>query len=93
MSRLESPQRWWLAVIAGAVCGGAVGYVCFTERGRRVLERTAATLDEAIEQMQQVRRAVVAVNATIEEGRQARQALHDLRLFDSVEVDNPRVAH
>jgi hypothetical protein len=61
------------STLLGALVGATVGYLCFTEEGRVVLERVDAWLDATIERMQRLQDAATKGRSAVEE---ARRTLH-----------------
>ena len=82
MSNARDPLS---AACLGALLGGAIAYLCFTNSGRRLLERVDATLDRAAEELQRFQNTAAKTRCVLEEGR---RTLRDVEsVTDPVRTD------
>jgi len=58
-------------VFVGVLLGGALGYLCLTEDGRRLLARAEPWLDDVMDQMRRLQMAAVKARNAVDEGRQS----------------------
>jgi hypothetical protein len=58
-------------VFVGVLLGGALGYLCLTEDGRRLLARAEPWLDDVMDQMRRLQTAAVKARNAVDEGRQS----------------------
>ena len=73
------------AACLGALLGGAIAYLCFTNSGRRLLKRVDATLDRAAEELQRLQNTAAKARCVLEEGR---RTLRDVEsVTDPVRTD------
>lgn len=57
-----------MAMVGGAVVGGAVGYLYLTEAGRRVRSQLEPRLDEAMREMGRLRQTIGKAQSVAAEG-------------------------
>lgn len=57
-----------LSILAGAVLGGAAGFLLLTDRGRRLRHELGPQLDELVAEARRLQEAVARVRETAAEG-------------------------
>jgi hypothetical protein len=62
-------------VFVGILLGGALGYLCLTKDGRRILSRVEPWLDDVIERMRELQSSAAKARETVIEGKQSFDAL------------------
>ena len=62
-------------VFVGILLGGALGYLCLTKDGRRLLSRVEPWLDEVIDRMRELQSSATKARETVIEGKQSFDAL------------------
>jgi hypothetical protein len=77
-------------VFIGILLGGALGYLCLTQDGRRLLARVDPWLDDVIEKMRQLQNSAVKARETVIEGKQSFDALLRASGYRS---DRPEITH
>ncbi|MEZ5319590.1 MAG: hypothetical protein R2752_19475 [Vicinamibacterales bacterium] len=61
----------WLGALAGAVAGGIVAYLFFTERGRALREDLAPHLSEIVDELGKARTAATRAREAVNESWQS----------------------
>ena len=64
----EDNSRTVTATLTGAVLGAIVGYLFFTDRGRRLRQQIDRALDEVVRELDRTRHTLNAGIATAHEG-------------------------
>jgi hypothetical protein len=62
-------------VFVGVVLGGALGYLCLTEDGRRLLARLDPWLDDVMDRLRKLQNTAAKARETVIEGKQSFDSL------------------
>ena len=62
-------------VFVGVLLGAALGYLCLTDDGRRLLARAEPWLDDVMERMRKLQTSAVKARETVIEGKQSFDAI------------------
>jgi gas vesicle protein len=83
---MEERSAILMGALVGALAGGAVGYLYFTESGRRVREQLEPRMNDVIAELQRARSAAVrAVDAAGEGWESVRHMQSTLRSQNATE--------
>ena len=68
---MDERSQVLIATVLGAVCGGVLGSLYLTERGRHIREQIEPTLDAMLAEFQRTQMTVIRVREATREGRRA----------------------
>jgi len=74
---MDSRQRLIWSIVAGAAVGGAVGYLFFTEDGKRLRARLEPHVGDLLDEVTRWRGTLDKVRAAADEGRRSVTGLVD----------------
>jgi gas vesicle protein len=68
---MNDPSRVLVASLAGAVVGAVVGFLYFTDGGRRLRDELEPRLDDVAKEIRRLRSTVTKAQAVANEGRRS----------------------